>query len=83
MALFFECMQLCAQKLLDAADIVRDGDFSLVIGDASYNSGRMDKQSVQGVKEGNSHGDHCYSLSIQETSHREDLACFRGSCGSR
>jgi hypothetical protein len=24
MALFFECMQLCAQKLLDTADIVRE-----------------------------------------------------------
>jgi hypothetical protein len=29
MALFFECMEQCAQKVLDAADIVRDGDFSL------------------------------------------------------
>ena len=28
MALFFECMEQCAQKVLDAADIVRDGDFS-------------------------------------------------------
>jgi hypothetical protein len=28
MALFFECMQECAQKVLDAADIVRDGDLS-------------------------------------------------------
>ena len=25
MALFSECMQLCAQKVLDTADIVRDG----------------------------------------------------------
>jgi hypothetical protein len=24
MALFFECMQLCAQKVLDTADIVRE-----------------------------------------------------------
>ncbi len=31
MALFFECMQECAQKVLDAADIVRDGDFSPTI----------------------------------------------------
>jgi len=31
MALFFECMQLCAQKVLDAADIVRDGDFSSTV----------------------------------------------------
>ena len=30
MALFFECMWQCAQKVLDAADIVRDGDFSPV-----------------------------------------------------
>src|ERR1700722_7737769 len=28
MALFFECMLQCAQKVLDAADIVRDGDLS-------------------------------------------------------
>ena len=28
MALFFECMLQCAQKVLDPADIVRDGDFS-------------------------------------------------------
>jgi len=28
MALFDECMQKCAQKVLDLADIVRDGDFS-------------------------------------------------------
>jgi hypothetical protein len=28
MALFIECMEQCAQKVLDAADIVRDGDFS-------------------------------------------------------
>ena len=27
MALFFECVLQCAQKVLDAADIVRDGDF--------------------------------------------------------
>jgi hypothetical protein len=28
MALFFECMEQCAQKVLDAADIVRDGDYT-------------------------------------------------------
>jgi hypothetical protein len=28
MALFSECMQECARKVLDTADIVRDGDFS-------------------------------------------------------
>jgi len=28
MALFFECVLQCAQKVLDAADIVRDGDIS-------------------------------------------------------
>lgn len=27
MALFYECMRMCAQKLLDTADIVRDVDF--------------------------------------------------------
>src|ERR1700722_11895110 len=27
MALFYECMQLCARKVIDTADIVRDGDF--------------------------------------------------------
>ena len=26
MALFYECIQKCARKLLDTADIVRDGD---------------------------------------------------------
>ena len=30
MALFYECIQMCAQKLLDSADIVRDGDVSAV-----------------------------------------------------
>jgi hypothetical protein len=30
MALFIECMEQCAQKVLDAADIVRDGDVSLL-----------------------------------------------------
>ena len=30
MALFFECVLQCAQKVLDAADIVRDGDLSIV-----------------------------------------------------
>jgi hypothetical protein len=28
MALFYECMQKCAQNVLDTADIVREGDFS-------------------------------------------------------
>ena len=28
MALFYECMQQCARKALDSADIVRDGDLS-------------------------------------------------------
>ena len=28
MALHHECMQRCARKSLDTADIVRDGDFS-------------------------------------------------------
>ena len=27
MALFLECMQLCAQKVVDTADIVRDAIF--------------------------------------------------------
>jgi hypothetical protein len=31
MALFSECMLECARKLLDTADIVRDGDFSPII----------------------------------------------------
>ena len=31
MALLFECMLQCARKLLDTADIVRDGDFSPTI----------------------------------------------------
>ena len=31
MALFNECMQSCAHIVLDTADIVRDGDFSIVI----------------------------------------------------
>jgi len=30
MALFFECVLQCAQKVLDAADIVRDGDFPTI-----------------------------------------------------
>jgi len=28
MALFSECMQGCVRKVLDTADIVRDGDFA-------------------------------------------------------
>jgi hypothetical protein len=32
MALFNECMQECAQKVFDTADIVRDGDLSPVSG---------------------------------------------------
>ena len=32
MALLFECMLQCAQKVLDAADIVRDGDFATIDG---------------------------------------------------
>jgi hypothetical protein len=31
MAHFYECMPLCAQRMLDTADIVRDGDLSTVI----------------------------------------------------
>jgi len=31
MALFYECMLQCARKVLDAADIVREGDFTPVI----------------------------------------------------
>jgi len=31
MALFSECMRKCARKVLDTADIVREGDFSPVI----------------------------------------------------
>jgi hypothetical protein len=27
MALFYECMRMCAQKLLDTADIVREAIF--------------------------------------------------------
>jgi hypothetical protein len=30
MALFFECMPLCAQKVFDTADIVRDGIYRQV-----------------------------------------------------
>jgi hypothetical protein len=30
MALFFECMPQCAQKVFDTADIVRDRDFAPV-----------------------------------------------------
>jgi serine/threonine protein kinase len=30
MALFNECMQECARKVLDTADIVREGDFSSI-----------------------------------------------------
>jgi len=30
MALFYECMLQCARKVLDAADIVRDGDVTTV-----------------------------------------------------
>jgi hypothetical protein len=36
MALFFECMLECARKVIDTADIVRDGDLSTV--DGSFDS---------------------------------------------
>jgi hypothetical protein len=32
MALFSECMQWCARKTIDTADIVRDGDVTPTIG---------------------------------------------------
>jgi hypothetical protein len=34
MALFSECIQKCARKLLDSADIVRDGDLDEAAGAA-------------------------------------------------
>jgi len=30
MALFYECIQSCARKVIDTADIVRDGDLTTV-----------------------------------------------------
>ncbi len=38
MALFFECMPMCARKRLDTADIVRDGDVS----STAYSNGELD-----------------------------------------
>ena len=35
MALFHECIQKCARNVLDTADIVRDRDFSPVIGESA------------------------------------------------
>jgi hypothetical protein len=37
MALFSECMQECARKVLDTADIVRDGDFATVTACVGHN----------------------------------------------
>jgi hypothetical protein len=44
MALFFECMPSCARKVLDTADIVRDGDVSTTI-IPKYGLHRMDNGS--------------------------------------
>ena len=38
MALFYECIQKCARKPLDTADIVREGDVSRVKAEACFNS---------------------------------------------
>src|SRR5262249_33389017 len=43
MALFSECMLLCAQRVLDRADIVRDGDFATVIAKQRISAGRRMK----------------------------------------
>ena len=42
MALFFECMLLCAQKVLDTADIVREAMFRQLSGQAP-SSPRQDR----------------------------------------
>jgi hypothetical protein len=48
MALFFECMQQCARKALDTADIVRDGDFSTTTDWFHFSSVRGDARAVWG-----------------------------------
>src|SRR5690349_13028982 len=45
MALFSECMLLCARRKLDIADIVRDGDF-LPIGVSAYELSSSDRCTV-------------------------------------
>jgi hypothetical protein len=40
MALFFECMQLCALKVLDTADIVRDAIFQQLGADEVNQDGK-------------------------------------------
>src|ERR1017187_1445022 len=47
MALFFECMPSCARKVLDTADIVRDGDFASTIVDLLANVGRSKLLSMR------------------------------------
>src|SRR5208337_2796431 len=46
MALFYECIQKCARKLLDTADIVRDGDFTPVLAKHSKSFSLIDCISV-------------------------------------
>jgi len=42
MALFFECMLECAQKVLDTADIVREAMLRQVLGDKSGTPARKE-----------------------------------------
>jgi len=48
MALFYECMLQCARKVLDAADIVRDGDLSTVKKDFLWALARGFKLYIEG-----------------------------------
>ena len=45
MALLYECRELCTYIVLDIADIVRDGDFSPIIGESAILS-RLGSWSV-------------------------------------
>jgi hypothetical protein len=49
MALFFECMPLCAQKVLDTADIVREAMFR--------QSTQMRSQQVQRLEYDHAHNE--------------------------
>ncbi len=48
MALFSECMQKCARKVLDTADIVREGDFATVSPNDEVATGAFGRSSGDG-----------------------------------
>ena len=65
MALFDECMPLCCSKVLDIADIVRDGDFATAIAQNLVTT-------LDGLVRQNGDGGH----TAEPVLHRTGLAAF-------